>query len=93
MLITVILIGLCLIASIVFNVLLYKAGERQLVKTEIYEQWISEFKRDVLKTYNTIKDIDNKQIFEKDDEVGVIFQEMVDLITVLNQRTQEEEGE
>ena len=42
-----------------------------------------------------MKMLDEKQMFEKDDEVGIVFQDMRDLIRSLNDRTEEttEEGE
>jgi uncharacterized protein YnzC (UPF0291/DUF896 family) len=95
-----ILLSICLIASTVVIVLLYKAGVRQLSVNEIFEEdnqllkeWISEFRADVLKTYAHMKLLDDKQMFEKDDEVGVVFHDMMELIHELNERTQETEGE
>ena len=95
-----ILLSICLAASIVGNILLYKAGVRQIEVNEIHEEeikflegWVSDFKADVLKTFVHIKLIDDKQMFEKDDEVGIVFRDMMDLITKLNERTQETEEE
>jgi len=95
-----ILLSICLVASIVGNILLYKAGVRQIEVNEIREEeikflegWVSDFKADVLKTFVHIKLIDDKQMFEKDDEVGIVFRDMMDLITKLNERTQETEEE
>lgn len=101
MTIVTIILSLCLIASLVANVLLYKAGVRQLSANEILEEniqllesWISDFRADVLKTAAHVKLIDDNQMFEKDDDVGIVFRDLSDLITKLNERTQEtEEGE
>ena len=84
-----------LTASIVLNVLLWKAGERQLVINELYSNWISEWRSQVLKTWAHMKLLDEKQMFEKDDDVGILFQDMKALIQSLNDRTEEttEEGE
>jgi uncharacterized protein YnzC (UPF0291/DUF896 family) len=91
-----ILLSICLIASTVVNVLLYKAGVRQLSANEILEedsvllqQWVEEFKVDVLKTSAHMKLLDDKQMFEKDDDVGIVFRDMMELIHKLNERTQE----
>ena len=95
-----ILLSICLIASIVVNVLLYKAGVRQLTVNELLEEdisllqkWIEEFKVDVLKTFAHMKLLDDKQMFEKDDDVGIVFRDMMELIQKLNERTQETAGE
>lgn len=96
MLITVILLSVLLTASIVANFLLWRAGERQLIISELYEDWISEWRSEVFKTWMHMKLLDEKQMFEKDDEVGVVFQDMMALIQSLNDRTEEtteKEGE
>lgn len=88
----ILLFGL-LVASIVVNVLLWKAGERQLVINELYTKWITDWRALVFKTYAHMKLLDEKQMFEKDDEVGVVFQDMQQLIKSLNDRTEEETTE
>jgi hypothetical protein len=95
-----ILLSICLIASIVVNVLLYKAGIRQLNTNEILEEdnqllkeWISDFRVDVLKTNAHMQMLDDKQMFSKDDDVGIVFRDIMELIQSLNERTQETEGE
>jgi len=55
-------------------------------KIDIYEEWILEFKNDVNGVYRQLKNIDDKNLFEKDDDVGVIFSEMSTLIDKLNTR-------
>lgn len=64
----------------------------------IYERWIVEFKLDVVNTLEEMRDIDkqgvfstrinDKGLFESDDQVGGIFKDIMDLIEKLNQRTQ-----
>lgn len=87
-----------LIISIVLNVFFYFAIGIQYNKVLTYEQWILDFKEDVANTLETMRAIDkrgtfatslnDKGLFESDDEVGVVFKEMEDLIEKLNQRTQ-----
>jgi hypothetical protein len=89
--IALIVVGVCLAASIVGNFALYKAANLQLQKAELYESWIEEFKQDMMQTFAYIKLIDDRNIFSKDDEVGVVFQDMVNVIGKLNERTQEAE--
>ena len=92
----VILLSVLLTASVVANFLIWKAAERQLVINDLYSDWITDWRKQVFKTWVHIKMLDEKQIFEKDDEVGVVFQDMKDLIKSLNDRTEEtteEEGE
>lgn len=84
----ILLLGL-LTVSIIGNILLWKAGERQLAINELYTNWITEWRSMIFKTYGHMKLLDDKQMFEKDDEVGVVFQDMNQLIKSLNDKTEE----
>ena len=90
MLIAVILLSFVLVAAIFAIILLYKAGTRQMEDNDILASWIENFRRDVLKTANELNELDSQQIFQKDDEVGMVFHDIVLLINELNERTQEE---
>lgn len=95
--ITILLI-IGLIISIALNFTTFLLIGIQANKVQTYEQWILEFKKDVETTLANMQAIDKKGVFassinndglfESDDEVGKIFQEMKDLIDKLNQRTQ-----
>jgi hypothetical protein len=85
----VILLTLALITSVFFNVIFWKAAERQFTMNEIYEGWIADWRTQVFKTWAHMKLLDDKQMFEKDDEVGVVFQDMVELVQSLNDKTEE----
>ena len=85
----VILLLVLLTASIVANVLLWKAGERQLIINEVYSNWISEWRAEVFKIWAHMKLLDEKQMFEKDEDVGIVFQDMIALIKSLNDRTED----
>ena len=89
MLILVIILSVLLSASIVGNVIFYRAAERQLIITEIYEEWISNFRDQALKTWAHMKMLDDKQMFEKDDDVGILFQDIKSIIQDLNDKTEE----
>ena len=67
----------------------FGAGERQLAINEIYANWISDWREQVFKVWAHMKLLDDKQMFEKDDDVGVVFQDMKILIQSLNDRTEE----
>lgn len=91
MLIAVILLSIALAASLVIVFLLYKAGVRQMEENDILSGWIEGFRRNVLKTSNELNELDSQGIFQKDDEVGIVFQDIVNLVNELNNITQEEE--
>ena len=53
-------------------------------KQEMLEDWISDFIATVEKVNNSLKQIDYKGYFESDDEVGVIFKEIKNIIKLLD---------
>ncbi len=71
---------------------------RLLKKIDLYEEWILDFKTDLISTLEKMREIDKsvvfsdrvneKGAFESDDQVGGVFKELLDLIEKLNQRTQ-----
>lgn len=68
----------------------------QLKKIKIYEQmmiesdeWIESVRNAVKTTYVNMKKLDDRNIFFKDDEVGVVFSELLNLLKKLNDRIQE----
>ena len=97
MLVIVISLLVLLTASIIVNILLWKAGERQMVTNDIlneninyYVELISSWRAQVMRTWAHMQLLDDKQMFEKDDEVGVVFRDIKTLIKNLNDKTQEE---
>jgi hypothetical protein len=88
-----IFLAVFLTASIVINILLFKALKNQLKRVNLYEMWINEYDQwviDVQKlvsvTYLRMKVIDDKGIFFKDDDVGFVFAELLNLLKQLKDR-------
>jgi hypothetical protein len=54
--------------------------DTQFSKIEKYENWISEFNVRLQDTYKKMRAIDNNNIFSRDDEVGVAFTQILNLI-------------
>lgn len=91
---TLLIIGLVL--SILINIFLYRALSVQLKKVKSYEQltiesdeWIESVRNAVRATYVQMKKLDDKNIFFKDDEVGVVFSELLNLLKRLNDRIEQ----
>jgi len=53
---------------------------RSLRKVELYEQTIVNFYNSISNILITMRELDSQQMFEKDDEVGSLFQEIVDTV-------------
>lgn len=87
------------IISLIIIAINYIIIRRLIKKIDTYEDWIIEFKSDVINTLNKMREIDkqgtfatsisdDKGTFESDDQVGHIFKDIMDLIDKLNERIQ-----
>ena len=83
MILTIVILGVLLLTSIGVNVYFAAMLNRSIDKNEQYEQWISDIEKAINITYNKLKLIDDKQMFEKDDDVGFVFSNIVKLIEKL----------
>ena len=48
-----------------------------LRKIEVYENWLDMFRTEIDDVYKRIKAVDDRNLFEKDDDVGFVFSEIV----------------
>ena len=48
-----------------------------LKKIEVYEEWVSRFRSEIDQVYKHLKEVDDKNLFDKDDDVGVLFTELL----------------
>lgn len=46
-------------------------------KIEVYEDWLDMFRKEIDQVYARIKSVDDRNLFEKDDDVGFVFSEIV----------------
>ena len=83
MILTIVILSVLLLVSIGVNVYFGAILNRSLDKNEQYEQWITEIQNAITITYNKLKSIDDRQMFEKDDDVGFVFSNIVQLIDKL----------
>lgn len=65
---------------------LYRLARIQLDKVALYEEWILSVREDVTDIYRRMIELDEKQWFQKDDDVGVVFRDMIKLIEWLDER-------
>ena len=56
-------------------------------KLELYEAWISNFQMELEKTYLRLKEIDDREMFAKDDDVGFVFTSILNIIDELNKES------
>ena len=58
-------------------------------KNRVYENWIVDIKEGVNELNKNINEVDSKDVFEKDDEVGVVFEQIKELINSFNKKVQD----
>jgi hypothetical protein len=61
------------------------------IKNGVYEGWIVKTRDSVSEIRESIKDIDSKEIFESDDEVGVVYTGIRDIILDLDSKINEDD--
>ena len=79
-----IILGLLLVASMTANLI-------QLKRQETLEAWFEEMSTDLNRVQTEMRVIDEKQWFEKDDEVGDTFRRLQETINKLDKFTGVEE--
>lgn len=87
MLVTLIILAVILTVSICVNVYFFIKMNDLLDLIETMENWTVQYKNLVENTYRRLKELDEKQIFEKDDDVGFVFSEMVKLIEFIKEKS------
>ena len=61
------------------------------IKNNVLEGWVVETRDSISKLSVDVKSIDSKELFESDDEVGVVYTGIRDLILNLNSKINEDE--
>lgn len=77
-----------LFSSVVINVFLIISLKRAFFQIDELENWLIEFKKLVNITYNKLKNVDERGMFEKDDDVGLTFKDILNIIKLTNERIQ-----
>lgn len=61
------------------------------IKNDVYEGWIVKTRDSVSEIRESIKDIDSKELFENDDEVGIVYTGIRDIILDLDSKINEDD--
>ena len=80
------ILGILIVTSVTANLI-------QLKRQETLETWFEEMTTDLNQVQTEIQEIDEKQWFEKDDEVGDTFRRLKEAINKLNKFTGVEDAE
>jgi len=79
-----------LLISLMTNIFLIISLRRAFFTIDVLESWLVDFKGLVNNVYKKLKDVDNRGIFEKDDDVGFLFSDIVNIIKITNERINDE---
>jgi hypothetical protein len=70
------------------NIFLLVALKKSFEQIDQLESWLLNFKLLVKNTYNKLKFVDERGIFVKDDDVGFLFTDLLNIIELTNKRIQ-----
>jgi len=76
--------NIVMVFSVVINIILLIGVRNLLKQNEQFEDNLTEVRGRIANTLQKMRDLDNREVFEKDDEVGVAFSELKKLIEDLN---------
>lgn len=69
--------------------------EQQLRLSEennfLLNNWVNDFRTLILNVYKKLKSVDDRGIFEKDDDVGFLFSELLAIIDECNKRISDDD--
>lgn len=81
------LISIIVVLALIAGALAY-ACYNLLKKLETYEEWAETFRTEANQLYDKLKEVDDKNLFEKDDDVGFVFSEIVRITKEFNDKVQ-----
>jgi len=82
-----------LLTSLIVNIFLLVALKKSFEQIDQLESWLLEFKLLVKNTYNKLKFVDDRGIFVKDDDVGFLFTDLLNIIELTNKRIQTDDND
>lgn len=89
-----IIISISILLNIILIVALFaaiKIIKNKLKVIDKYEEWVVLLNNKLHSTYIRLKNIDDRQMFEKDDDVGFVFNDILQLIKEIDEKTEQQE--
>ena len=84
---------LLLLFSTILNIFLVISLKKAFNQIDLLESWLVDFKSLVKNTYNKLKFVDDRGIFVKDDDVGFLFTDLLNIIELTNKRIQTDDND
>ena len=86
------IVAICVLSvlSIILGWTTYNLMKKQEKSEDIllgYMEYLDKFSRIIEASNKKLKEVDNRRIFEKDDDVGVIFDSILQIQEILNEFT------
>tara|TARA_B100000035_G_scaffold314475_1_gene330862 strand:+ start:2021 stop:2308 length:288 start_codon:yes stop_codon:yes gene_type:complete len=88
----ILIVTVCILAvlSIILGWTTYNLMKKQEKSEDIllgYMEYLDKFSRIIEASNKKLKEVDNRRIFEKDDDVGIIFDSILKIQEILNEFT------
>jgi len=74
--------------SLILNIFLLICIKKTFNQIDLLEEWVIDFKNLINNTYNKLKEIDERGMFEKDDDVGIIYEDIKSIVKSANDKVQ-----
>lgn len=81
-----------LVISVGANIAMGIVIKNNLLKISIYEGWIVDVADECKHLYINLKQIDDRQLFEKDDDVGATFDAILNIVKDFDEKIQYEKS-
>lgn len=81
-----VLLIFCVLLLLSSTIVLYILLDKSLAREKRCMSWMMTTEKDISDTYSKLKAIDDRQIFEKDDEIGFMFTELTTTLENLNEK-------
>jgi hypothetical protein len=86
------LVEILLGTAVITNIVSLYIVRNLLNKTERLEDWIADYTEKIHKAYSEMQLLDDRGVFEADDEVGDVFSRLKDVTQQLSQEGVEEDA-
>lgn len=78
------ILEICVGVSIAIICVLLFIISNLIKKLNVYENWVVMFQTEVNQMYDRLKSVDERNLFEKDDDVGQTFQDILNIVKLFN---------
>ena len=90
----IVILSMALLVSLVVIIYLGLVIRTQLIKERTYieeldkyDEYVVEYQSMLKQTYDKLKDVDDRNLFAKDDDVGFVFSDILNIIEEISKKS------